>query len=432
MLSGVASPRQPVPTSRPVDQMSDSYRLGRVLLFVMGCVVFDTTDFLDKGGKARYLLPLIPVVAACSILLARRGNVIRRPRRTDKILFLLMLIGLAGAIYGTLFRGTQSTTLPVFFPMLVAFTYLTALEPPSEVEVRKLLRGLVWVGLLYTFMNAVANTGVLPSIFAAKVYRNSKVFFIFMGIAAAILARRRVMLAFAVILALFVFATYPSGTDVVVVLVTAMTYWMTKPRSSRGRPLVIIGLGLAIFIFALVNLSSTTSIANSYFGSVGKRSNTTTRLALWQAGLDRFKQSPIYGSGFSGEITVLVYRQAGYRAPFKAPFHDDYIMLLAAGGVIGFGLAAWWVAATEAEILRRYRGFLSNGRIQSANMLRVLLIAFNVFCVSALLNPELSGAARGTCLFAIYALMMSLGVPRPSADLERWRGSTASRAAAPS
>jgi len=195
---------------------------------------------------------------------------------------------------------------------------------------------------------------------------------------------------------------------------------MTKPRSSRLRPYVIVALGLSILILALVNLNSTTSIANSYFGSVGKRNNTTTRLALWQAGIDLFKQSPVYGSGFSGEITILVYRQSDFRAPFKAPFHDDYVMLLAAGGLIGFGLVAWWVAATEVEVLRRYRGFLASGRYQSANLLRALLVAFNVFFVAALFNPELSGAGRGTTLFAMYAMMMMLGRPdRPQGRARR-------------
>jgi O-antigen ligase len=397
--------------------MSDSYRFARVLLFLMVCVALDTVDFFDKGGKGRYALPLIPVVVAASILVRKRSGVIRRLRRTDKILVLLMVIGLVGSIYGTVFRGTQSTTLPVFFPMIVGLTYLVTLERPSDQEALKLLRALALVGLLYVFMNAVANSGVLSVVFAAKVYRNSKVFFILMGIAASILARRRLVLCLMILLAMFVFITYPSGTDIVVTLVTVMTFWMTRPRASKMRPYVIIGLGLSILILALVNLNSTTSIANSYFGSVGKRSNTTTRLALWQGGINLFKQSPIFGSGFSGEITILVYRQADYRAPFKAPFHDDYVMLLAAGGLIGFGLVAWWVAATEAEVLRRYRGFLASGNVHSANLLRTLLVAFNVFFASALFNPELSAAGRATIIFAIYAMMMLLGLPDRSQSI---------------
>ncbi len=425
MVSATASPSQVVPISPGGRGMSDSYRLGRVLLFLMVCVALDTVDFFDKGGKGRYVLPLIPVAVAASILVRRRGQVIRRLRRPDKLLVLLMGIGLGGSLYGTVFLGTQSTTLPVFFPMIVALTYLVTLERPSDQEVRKLLRALALIGLLYVFMNAIANSGALSSIFAAKVYRNSKVFFILMGIAAAILARRRLVLSLMLLLSAFVFITYPSGTDVIVTLVTVMTFWMTKPRSSGMRPYVIVGLGLSIFILVLVNLSSATSIANSYFGSVGKRNNTTTRLALSQAGIDLFKQSPIYGSGFSGEITILVYRQSDFRAPFKAPFHDDYIMLLAAGGLIGFGLMAWWVAATEAEILRRYRGFVANGDVQSANFLRALLVAFNVFFVSAMFNPELSAAGRGTILFAIYAMMMMLGLPdRPPSVGQRQRLAT--------
>ena len=395
---------------------TDSFRLGRVLMFMMVCVVLDTRDFFNHGGKARYVLLLIPFAITVSIWNRKKIGLIRRMSLPDKILLMFMLLGLSGAIYGTFVLHTSSTTLPVFLPMTVAFAYLMTLREPSDQELRKLLRGLALIGLLYVFMNALANSGLASSIVAAKVYRNSEVFFIFIGIAAAISAKRWAVLSLIVVLGLFVFLTYPSGTNVVVTLVTVMTFWVTRPRASRLRPYVVAGLGLSIFAIALLNLPAVSSLASSYFGSVGKRDNTNTRLALWQGGIAEFRQSPVYGSLFAGEITILVYRQAGQRAPFKAPFHDDYVMLLALGGIVGFGLAAWWVIATEQNILRRYRRFLDAGQPERARFLRTLLVGFNVFFTAAFFNPGLSSVGRGASVFAIYAMMMMVGEPaRPDA-----------------
>lgn len=393
---------------------SDSYRLGRALLFMMLVVTLDTRDLLSHGGPARYALLLIPFAVTLPFWARKRVGIVRRMSRPDKILLVFMLFGLAGAAYGTIFLHTNSTAVPVFLPMTVAFTYLLTLRTPSQDELRKLLRWLALVGLLYTLMNALANSGLGSSLIAAKVYRNSQVFFIFLGLAAAIVSRRRGVLALMLVLGMFVFVTYPSGTDVVVTLVAIMTFWVTRPKASRLRIFVLAGLGLAITAVALVNLPTTTSIANGYFASVGKRSNTNTRLALWQGGIAEFETSPIYGTAFAGEITILVYRQDDLNAPFKAPFHDDYVMLLAAGGILGFGLAIWWLVATEQSVLRRHRGFLAAGQIEEAKLLRALLVGFNVFFAAALFNPGLPSVGRGATVFAVYAMMMMMGRPKRS------------------
>src|SRR5207245_10594224 len=138
--------------------------------------------------------------------------------------------GLAGSIGGKAFVKVSSGSLPVFVPMLVAFTYLLTVWSPTEEEAARLLRGLAIVGLLYAFFNAIANAGA--SFITAKTYRNSKVLYIAMGIAAAVSARRRAILLALVVLAGFIFATYPSGTDAVVIVTVLTTWFITKPRGS--------------------------------------------------------------------------------------------------------------------------------------------------------------------------------------------------------
>ncbi len=400
-------------SQRPLELSTgtDSYRLGRTLLAMMLLVAIDAGNFFDRGGPARYLLLVIPLGSIAFTRLRYRSSLIRRMSFPDKVLLTFMLYGLAGAIYGAAFRHTHSTALPIFIPMLVGFTYLGTVHRPTDAEVGKLLRGLAWVGLIYTLMNAFANTGVVHAVLAANSYRNSKVLFILTGISAAINLRKRALLAVMIALAAFVYATYPSGTDAAVTLVAIITFWMTKPGRSSLRPYVIGILGVAIIGIAVFNLTRTTSLASSYFELVGKKNNSNARLALWRGGLAEFRQSPVYGTAFTGEITILVYRRGLTGAPFKAPFHDDYVMLLAVGGAIGFGICLWWIIATERNILRRYTGFIAAGDRSHAMMLRTLLVGFNVLFTAALFNPELSAVGRSCTLFGMYAMIMMLGEP---------------------
>ncbi len=123
-------------------------------------VAVDVKDFWDKSGStARYGLLIVPIGAALLIRLRYRGTLLRRWSAPDRILFVLMGYGLAGSIYGKAFGKVSSGALPVFVPMLVAFTYLLTIWSPTEEEAARLLRGLAVVGLLYSFFNAIANAG---------------------------------------------------------------------------------------------------------------------------------------------------------------------------------------------------------------------------------------------------------------------------------
>jgi hypothetical protein len=377
---------------------------------MMFLVAVDVKDFWDKSGSsARYGLLLVPIGAALLIRLRYRSTLLRRWSPPDRILFVLMAYGMAGSILGKIGGAAPSGALPVFAPMLVAFVYLLTVSNPTEEEAWRLLRGLAFVGLVYAFFNALANAGA--SFITPKTYRNSKVLYIAMGIAAAISARRRKVLLALVLLAGFIFATYPSGTDAVVFVTGVATWFITKPRGSPLRPAVTIGLGLLVFVFAVANFSATTGLAAEYFHAVGKKNNNNARIALYTAALHSIAQSPVYGTGFTGSITESVIRQAGNGAPFKAPFHDDYLMMTAVGGGVALLLFLIWLAATETNVLRRYRGFLISGQPAKAMLLRSLLIGFNTMFVAALFNPELEAIGRGATVFGIYALMMMLGEP---------------------
>jgi hypothetical protein len=86
-------------------------------------------------------------------------------------------------------------------------------------------------------------------------------------------------------------------------------------------------------------------------------------------------------------------------------------MFAAVGGGLALVLLLAWIAATEKNVLRRYRGFLTAGQPAKALLLRSLLIGFNTLFVAALFNPELEAVGRGATVFGIYAMMMLVGEP---------------------
>jgi O-antigen ligase len=213
------------------------------------------------------------------------------------------------------------------------------------------------------------------------------------------------------LLAVVVLVTYPSATAALVVLISFVTFFATRPQGTRSRFYVAGITVVLLIVIALFNFSRTIQLADDYFSAVGKKNNSTARLALWQAGVQKFAESPLIGDAFSGETTVTVYRQIGGGAPFHNPYNNDYILFLASGGALGFLLLGGWIVWIERTAIHRYRGFVASGQPQHAALMRVLLVAFNAWLTAAAFNPLFSGMGRSVTLFSLYGLMMALGRP---------------------
>jgi O-antigen ligase len=407
---------------------TDTYLFMRVQLLVFLIVTLDFTKFLDKGNVARYLVLAVPFIGAFAVRFRSRTGIVRRPAFSDKVLLLLLLFGGIGSIYGRIHLHTFTTALPIFLPMSIAFLYLLMLEDPTEEETRKILYGIGAIGLLYVFLNAVANSGLSPGLKASRQYRNAQFLFIAMGFSALVVAKRwRLAVPFG-FLAVVVIVTYPSATAALIVLSTLVTFFVTRPHGAKAR-FYTVGIGLLLLIvLGLFNFSRTVKLADDYFSTVGKKNNNTTRLALWEEGMQHFADSPLFGDAFSGETTVTVYRLDGNRAPFHNPYNNEYVLFLASGGAFGFLLLMAWIVWLERTIMRRYRGFVAAGQSWHASLMRVLLVGFNAWLTAAAFNPQFSGVGRSVTLFALYGLIMALG--RPIAPNDPSTASQGSRGAA--
>jgi O-antigen ligase len=81
----------------------------------------------------------------------------------------------------------------------------------------------------------------------------------------------------------------------------------------------------------------------------------TRRAQIWKASWEVFKNNPLAGVGFAGYwAAVTEYHDASGKAtPQQA--HNDYLELLASGGLLGAALAVWLGAAFVRLARRRLR-----------------------------------------------------------------------------
>jgi hypothetical protein len=400
---------------------TDAYRFSRSLLVVLLVLVLDIRHYFVVGGSLRYLLLTVPIGSIALMRLRVRSTLIRRPALSDRVLFLLWLFGLVGTLYGILALRSETTGRPLFLPMTIAFLYVFVLDLPTDREIARLLRGIAWIGTLYIIVVAVVHVGLITAPPRYSQFLNAEYAFVALGIAGAIVLRRRLRLGALVALVALSFIAYPSATSVLGMLAIIVTLFMTRPTASSARAYLVAGLATFGILVAVLDISRTATVANGYLAYVGKSNSVYTRLALWHAGLEQFDQSPLVGRAFAGGTlgTALSnpsrpvagrVRLTGSEA-FRLPYHNDYVLFLAEGGMVGFSLFVGWILLFEATLIRWYRASLRSGQIDRAALLRVLLATLNVFVVVMVANPVVEQVARSTTLFAIYALAMIVGPP---------------------
>jgi O-antigen ligase len=276
-------------------------------------------------------------------------------------------------------------------------------------------------------MNAIVNLQLLPGLLLFKQYRNSSVSMVALAVATAVVLGNRRRLALVLALAAVIFVTYPSATSVLVGASVVLTFYITGKRSSGLRTIVVVVSVVTVSVLALANFDRGVELADQYFAVVDKTNANSGRLDLWSEGLERWREAPIFGNGFAGEVTAV--RERDERS---LPFHNDFVLFLANGGIVGLGLLVAWVVLTEVTLLRRYRGFVRAQDMRRAGFLRAILVCLNAFVVAMAFNPVLPGASRSVTIFGLYAIAMSLGDPSQIYRRSVARGSEVSEPVAPS
>ena len=96
--------------------------------------------------------------------------------------------------------------------------------------------------------------------------------------------------------------------------------------------------------------------ARAHFSQEGaRRGANTSRSDIWRATWDLFAAHPVAGTGFGGYWIAITetHRASGVLTPQQA--HNDYLELLAGGGVLGAGLVALGVVMVARRTRRAMR-----------------------------------------------------------------------------
>lgn len=106
---------------------------------------------------------------------------------------------------------------------------------------------------------------------------------------------------------------------------------------------------IALFAFGVVWVGGESAVSNfelagtAFSQQVTVNRANTSRKQIWSSTWQAIKSSPVAGAGFGGYwIAIRKYHDAsGEYTPQQA--HNDYLELLASGGVIGCALVLWFV-----------------------------------------------------------------------------------------
>jgi O-antigen ligase len=125
------------------------------------------------------------------------------------------------------------------------------------------------------------------------------------------------------------FRNFAGGVAVKVILIVSLVGLFAYGVSWVGGESVVSNFELSSYSF-------------SEAGAQGNRENIS-RKDIWAATWQLIKARPVLGAGFGGYwIAITKYHNAsGSFTPQEA--HNDYLELLASGGIIGLALVAWFV-----------------------------------------------------------------------------------------
>lgn len=164
---------------------------------------------------------------------------------------------------------------------------------------------------------------------------------------------------------IFVAAVFPAVRSVR----ATSSKWVTLVGSSRViRTLLVVGLVGTISIgIVWVGGDSLLGRLEVIPSEVSARNGGARwgdrRIDIWKASWQLVKAHPVAGVGMGGYWTAITaYHDAsGEMTPQRA--HNDYLELLASGGLVGVALAAWFVVGLTRPVRKRLR---SNDKFRRA------------------------------------------------------------------
>jgi hypothetical protein len=364
-------------------------------------VALDWSGFLRSGSNLRFLF-----VALLVAVVLRPGQQVqlRMGDAANWALLLLVSYALVGSIVGRFYLGTAAAAVGIALPLIPGL--FVSAEPLTEVASARVTRHLTYAATLYSVLNAIAASGAFTLLSAGEGgnYRHEKAFIVVAAIVGSLLLRNRPLLILNAAAAGFAYYEYPAGTYLAAALVGGVTVAaFSTRRSIRGIGRLVLAVLPAAAACLMIYAQSASRLAQQYFIAVGKGNNTDTRLLAWRLAVDQIHHSPLWGSLFTGSVSLALPRQALGSRLVAIEAHDDYLTVWMLGGLAALALLVWWIIATNRLAARAHRDCVRRGDAMRARLLTQLIVAFNCFFAVSLFNPLLTQLGTVACLASTYA-----------------------------
>lgn len=131
-----------------------------------------------------------------------------------------------------------------------------------------------------------------------------------------------------IILALIVFVKLGSMSSLILLFIGLITYFLLKEKKFFSRIKLLV-IGLVLIVPILIYISNTETFSKR-LSDKENIEDLSGRKKFWELGFSLFEESPILGIGFY-ESAFLKNDNLG----FEASFHNVYLEILVATGLIG-------------------------------------------------------------------------------------------------
>ncbi len=286
-----------------------------------------------------FVLELLALTMAGALFYRYAGS----KKRVTVMIYLIVAIAVASALYGILRQTTQHQAgfgLPLIRPDQGYGQFINRNHFAFLMEMAfGLALGLIVAGGISRERALIYFAALLP-IWTALVLSNSR---------GGLLA----MMAQLVIAGLLFTSAARRSSEDEVRLVKIARSW---PVRILLLGVLVIGMFIGTIWLGGDRLASRIEeMRGDFYSATAEARFGASRNEIWKATLKMFRAHPIAGVGMAGYWTAIpAYHDAsGVLTPQEA--HNDYLELLASGGLIGLALGAWFAVAVFKRMRRNFK-----------------------------------------------------------------------------
>ncbi|MBC8030758.1 MAG: O-antigen ligase family protein [Pyrinomonadaceae bacterium] len=364
----------------------------------VGTKVWQTLS-ADPHGTRLWVARMLSLVLVAAMLLRYTST----HRRLSSLIYLVIAIAVASALFGLARKTIQHDAGFILPHLLPGFGYAQFINNNH-----------------FAFLMEIA-VGLLLGLMAAGGVRRERLL-IYLGVTlllgmSLVLSNSRGGILSMLCQVIFVAVLFPTVSSVR----ATSSKWVRLVGTSRVlRTLLVVCLVATVSIgIVWVGGDSLLGRLEVIPGEVSSRDAGARwgdrRIDIWRASWQLVKAQPVAGVGMGGYWTAITahHDASGEMTPQRA--HNDYLELLASGGLIGVALAAWFVVGLIRPVRRRLR---SNDRFRRAATLGAL-VGFCGVAVHSLVDFGLHTTINAVIAIVLLAIATADVAPEKQVSSSR-------------